>query len=431
MRVGWSTDCSNLQAGESPLAWAISNFGKKANDSKFEDFEGCTFTTEDVITAMVDFSGKTVSFSYAKNGESLGEAFSVPTSQLAGKALFPHVSCRNVKVEVNFGKNKDETAKENFFPLLEGYTMAGNCLESAQRSVPRTEKRDECEMIMLIGLPASGKTTWANKHVAENPLKRYNVIGTSVLLERMKVNGEPRKKHMTTKWEQLISKLTKCCQDMLRLASQRRRNFIVDQTNVFANAQKRKVRPFEGMQRKAIVIVPSEEDYKARTEAQEKAECKDVPDNAVMEMKANYTLPEESKKADPEKEGDKDEISPFKEIIFTELQREEAATIVAEYNKDAKEKGFGKKHENQPKRRRGNQHRGMPNMRGGRGHPMRGGQMRGGPMRGGPMRGGPMGGPRGMPFGMRGMPFGMGPQRGGNTGGGMRGGMGNPRGQMG
>ena len=48
---------------------------------------------------------------------------------------------------------------------------------------------------------------------------------------------------------------------------------------------------------------------------------------------ANYTLPEESKKADPEKEGDKDEISPFKEIIFTELQREEAATIVAEYNK--------------------------------------------------------------------------------------------------
>ena len=39
------------------------------------------------------------------------------------------------------------------------------------------------------------------------------------------------------------------------------------------------------MTRKAIVIVPSEEDYKARIEAQEKAQCKDVPDNAVMEMK--------------------------------------------------------------------------------------------------------------------------------------------------
>ena len=57
------------------------------------------------------------------------------------------------------------------------------------------------------------------------------------------------------------------------------------QTNVYPNAQKRKVRPFEGMIRKAIVIVPSDEDYKARIEAQEKEETKDVPDNAVMEMK--------------------------------------------------------------------------------------------------------------------------------------------------
>ena len=56
-----------------------------------------------------------------------------------------------------------------------------------------------------------------------------------------------------------------------------------EQTNVFANAQKRKVRPFEGMQRKAVIIVPSEEDFKTRTEA--KTENKDVPDNAVMEMK--------------------------------------------------------------------------------------------------------------------------------------------------
>ena len=42
-------------------------------------------------------------------------------------------------------------------------------------------------MIMLIGLPASGKTTWASKHVEENLEKRYNVIGTSTLVDRMKV----------------------------------------------------------------------------------------------------------------------------------------------------------------------------------------------------------------------------------------------------
>lgn len=39
------------------------------------------------------------------------------------------------------------------------------------------------------------------------------------------------------------------------------------------------------MIRKAVVIVPSEDDYKARIEAQEKAENKEVPDTAIMEMK--------------------------------------------------------------------------------------------------------------------------------------------------
>ncbi len=42
-------------------------------------------------------------------------------------------------------------------------------------------------MIMMVGLPGSGKTTWVNKHVAENPDKKYTVIGTSSLIDKMKV----------------------------------------------------------------------------------------------------------------------------------------------------------------------------------------------------------------------------------------------------
>ena len=42
-------------------------------------------------------------------------------------------------------------------------------------------------MIMLIGLPGCGKTTWVNKYVAEHPEKRYNVIGTAALVDKMKV----------------------------------------------------------------------------------------------------------------------------------------------------------------------------------------------------------------------------------------------------
>ena len=67
----------------------------------------------------------------------IGEAFNFPKSKLGGKALFPHISSRNVKFEVNFGKNKDETEKEKFFALQDGYKMAAECVDEAQRGFAR------------------------------------------------------------------------------------------------------------------------------------------------------------------------------------------------------------------------------------------------------------------------------------------------------
>ena len=65
------------------MSFCCSNTGKKASNSVFEDYEGCTFTTDDVITALIDFSqGNQVQISYMKNGDSLGTAFTFPKSQL-------------------------------------------------------------------------------------------------------------------------------------------------------------------------------------------------------------------------------------------------------------------------------------------------------------------------------------------------------------
>lgn len=41
---------------------------------------------------------------------------------------------------------------------------------------------------MLCGLPGCGKTTWALKYTLENPDKKYTVLGTNNIIDKMKVS---------------------------------------------------------------------------------------------------------------------------------------------------------------------------------------------------------------------------------------------------
>ncbi|XP_022244327.1 heterogeneous nuclear ribonucleoprotein U-like protein 1 isoform X2 [Limulus polyphemus] len=320
IRVGFSGNLQSLQLGEEPKSYGYGGTAKASTNCKFVDY-GTPFGEGDVITGFLNIDSSTVEISFAKNGVHQGIAYSVSKEELGDIALFPHILTKNCSFDVNFGQMESQ-----FSPLPNGYEdytfISCVPIENRVRGSKRPEKFQDCEMIMMCGLPACGKTTWALEYCLKHPEMKYNVLGTNNIIEKMRVMGLPRKRNYAGRWDVLIQMSTKCLNKMMQIGSQQRRNYILDQTNVYPSAQRRKMRPFEGFRRKAVVIVPHDEEFKRRREKQEKKEGKDVPDSAVLEMKANFELPN---------------VGPlFDEVIFTDLPREEAEKLVRKYNSEGR-----------------------------------------------------------------------------------------------
>lgn len=120
--------------------------------------------------------------SYTLNGEELGTAFTIQPDELNDHALFPHILSKNQAFHVNFGE------QEPWGTPLPDYTYVGKvAVEDRVAGPKRPEKREDCEVIMMIGLPGAGKTTWAFKYASEHKDKKFNILGTNQLLDKMKV----------------------------------------------------------------------------------------------------------------------------------------------------------------------------------------------------------------------------------------------------
>ena len=188
LRVGWSTNSASLMLGENDKSWCYSSSeGKMANNKKFDEY-GEAIAKGDTIGAFIDFSGDEINVTFTKNGDDQGDAFQITRAELDGAALFPHIMTRNVKFEVNFGIDKESADRDNWHaPLSEEYVKVGKMTERV-RGNARITSRDQCEMIMMIGLPGCGKSSWVEKHVTENADKQYNVVSTSTMINKMTVS---------------------------------------------------------------------------------------------------------------------------------------------------------------------------------------------------------------------------------------------------
>ncbi|NXP78725.1 HNRL1 protein, partial [Ramphastos sulfuratus] len=174
--------------------------------------------------------GEEVEMSFLKNGKWLGVAFRVRKETLGGQALFPHVLVKNCAVEFNFGQREAP-----YCPLPPGFSLIQH-LPLAQRRVRGTRgpksKAEPCipwQILMMVGLPAAGKTTWAVKHAAANPSKKYNILGTNAIMDKMRVMGLRRQRNYAGRWDVLIQQATQCLNRLIQIAARKRRNYILDQ----------------------------------------------------------------------------------------------------------------------------------------------------------------------------------------------------------
>ncbi|CAG5120581.1 unnamed protein product [Candidula unifasciata] len=321
VRLGWSTDSSSFQLGEEPWSYGYGGTGKFSTNNRFTDYGG-RFEEGDVIGAMLDLESRPPTISYMKNGTWLGVAAPLHGIQVGSKekALFPHVLSKNCRFKVNFGQ------MDAWYPPPMGFRYLGQLplVDRVRGMVPPARKSD-CEMIMIVGLPGAGKTTWGINMEKNHPEKRYNIIGTDTLIEKMRVMGLPRKRNYHGRWEVLIGKATTCLNKLFAIAAKRRRNYILDQTNVYATARRRKMRNFAGFYKIAAVIQPDDPELERRSYKRTHVDGKVVPESAVLEMKANYSIPE-----------DRDNL--FDRIDFVELKRDTVQQLVRIYNDEGKTK---------------------------------------------------------------------------------------------
>lgn len=194
---------------------------QKSTDGQFAEY-GEPFSTGDSIACMLDLDARTISF--ARNGAPLGTAYTLPHTgpgapalqeaqprdgdsiapawdqggSAAPKvpqygALFPHVLLKNMRVEVLL--SRDDGLQPMLGCLPWGDAQHHGCACWGPGCWQSGEAGGRKEVLMLVGLPGSGKSTWARKWAQVHPEKRYVILGTDPILDQMKVMHRRTERH--------------------------------------------------------------------------------------------------------------------------------------------------------------------------------------------------------------------------------------------
>ncbi|KAM0910417.1 hypothetical protein ACQ4PT_014153 [Festuca glaucescens] len=321
-RVGISRGDESVSGlGESGRSFGFGCTGKLSHHGKFFDY-GAKFGVGDTIVCAIDLDSKPMaSIGFSKNGEWLGIAHCFDASEtglaLVGapvrpmqweSAIFPHVLLKNVVVEMQFSREDALEPVEGYEPWTSAFAD-GNAV-----SGPLFAEQGECELLMMVGLPAAGKTTWAEKWIKEHQEKRFVLLGTDLALKQMKLVGLLGKTCHDERFDHFMDRATTIFKTLLHRASKINHNYIVDRMHLNKIERIRTLSHFEKYRKTAVVVLTSPQELKNRSAKRFRETWKEVPSETVDKLTATFVLP--LSKDVP------GSIEPLDEVIYVELPRD-------------------------------------------------------------------------------------------------------------
>ncbi|KAJ4945453.1 hypothetical protein JOQ06_023138 [Pogonophryne albipinna] len=309
LRVGWSVAHSSLLLGVDELSFAYDARGKKVSGAKEEEF-GEPFSVGDIVGCYASFSSDgAVELSFHKNGRLMGQAFCLDASLLLARPLFPHVLCKGCSVRFLL----DPTAPP-WYPGPPGFTpLAALSAGQRERAALPPTSRAQGEVLLMVGLPGSGKSHWAQAHMKQHPEKQYRLLGTEELLASVISSGQR---------ESWLQQASQCLTDLIKMASQTPGNYILDQSNILFSARRYKLQLFTGFRRRVVVVVPSADEWKRRLSLHRTSGGEQIPETPLLKLQVMFRLPEQ-------------ESQLQEELQYVELPQEQAQALLQELRTEA------------------------------------------------------------------------------------------------
>lgn len=337
VRIGFSVREASTRLGDERDSYCYCSTGHKREENRSTSF-GRPYHAGDKIGAYADLSSPNVAeFFFTLNGNPLGCAFKV--RKMPNTEYYPHIYLKNMRCSINFGdtSQKDSTALN----LLPGFKLINHADGTFLKRgiLPPTKP----ELIMTVGLPGCGKTTFSKNYAFDHPEKRYNVLSTDFIIELMCVGDASRRDFVQereklcmnrenfTEIDLMTHQAAGCFSKLMKIAMNRCRNYILDQTNIFASSRTEKARAFTsaGFRVVSAIIAVSYIELQRRSKQRTERTGKSVPTSAINELMANFFLPVECK----------DNARVFNDCMYVDSNLEDAKQFVKDYRRIANEAG--------------------------------------------------------------------------------------------